>query len=299
MAWQSRPAEPSAFHAFERAGWESIPRAYQDAFGTLTTQAVSPLLDAARVGPGIRVLDVATGPGYVAAAAAQRGAAVVGIDFSAAMLAEARRHHPEIDFQAGNAEALPVPRRELRCGRHELRAPASRAPGPGAGRGAPRAAPGGRDRLHGLGPTRRVGRIRHRAPRRRAPRAPRRALAARARPSSASAIRRSPAGSCSGWASRRRRSWSVPQVWMARVGRRPLRGDAGRHGQDGRAPAGADAGGAGARSAPRSGRRSCPTGAGGGDRAADARRPRLRRQAAEASARTRQPASRRTTSSRW
>ena len=101
--------EPSEFHTFERAGWESIPQAYQDAFGSLTTQAVGPLLDAAAVGPGVRVLDVATGPGYVAAAAAGRGATVVGIDFSAAMLAEARRHHPEIEFQAGDAEALSFP----------------------------------------------------------------------------------------------------------------------------------------------------------------------------------------------
>jgi SAM-dependent methyltransferase len=105
----SQTADPSAFHAFERAGWESIPRAYQVAFGSLTTQAIEPLLDAVQVGPGVRVLDVATGPGYVAAAAAQRGARVVGVDFSAAMLAEARRHHPAVDFQAGDAEALPFP----------------------------------------------------------------------------------------------------------------------------------------------------------------------------------------------
>jgi ubiquinone/menaquinone biosynthesis C-methylase UbiE len=105
----AQTADASAFHAFERAGWESIPRAYQDAFGSLTTQAIGPLLDAARVGPGVRVLDVATGPGYVAGAAAQRGARVVGVDFSGAMLAEARRHHPGIDFQAGDAGALPFP----------------------------------------------------------------------------------------------------------------------------------------------------------------------------------------------
>ncbi len=103
------PAETSAFHAFEREGWESIPRAYQDAFGALTTQAIGPLLDATRVGPGVHVLDVATGPGYVAAAAARRGARVVGVDFSAAMLAEARRHHPTIAFEAGDAAALPFP----------------------------------------------------------------------------------------------------------------------------------------------------------------------------------------------
>jgi ubiquinone/menaquinone biosynthesis C-methylase UbiE len=102
-------ADASAFHAFERAGWESIPRAYQSGFGSLTTQAVEPLLDAARVGPGVRVLDVATGPGYVAGAAAQRGASVVGVDFSAGMLAEARRHLPGIEFHAGDAGALPFP----------------------------------------------------------------------------------------------------------------------------------------------------------------------------------------------
>jgi SAM-dependent methyltransferase len=109
----SPTADPKAFHAFERAGWEAIPGAYQDAFGTLTVQAVAPLLDAAHVGPGTRVLDVATGPGYVAGAAARRGASVVGVDFSEPMLAEARRHHPAIDFQAGDAQALPFPERSF------------------------------------------------------------------------------------------------------------------------------------------------------------------------------------------
>jgi ubiquinone/menaquinone biosynthesis C-methylase UbiE len=99
--------DPADFRAFERAGWESIPRAYQDAFGTLTTQAIEPLLDTAQVGPGVRVLDVATGPGYVAAAAVRRGARVVGVDFSTAMLAEARRHSPAVDFREGDAETLP------------------------------------------------------------------------------------------------------------------------------------------------------------------------------------------------
>ena len=39
-----------------------------------------------QVGPGTRVLDIATGPGYAAAAAAQRGAAVVGVDVAPAMI---------------------------------------------------------------------------------------------------------------------------------------------------------------------------------------------------------------------
>ena len=102
-------ADPAAFHAFERAGWESVPGPYHDAWGSLTTQAVPSLLDAVRAESGTRLLDVATGPGYVAAAAAGRGASVVAVDFSEAMLAEARRQHPGIDFRSGDAEALPFP----------------------------------------------------------------------------------------------------------------------------------------------------------------------------------------------
>jgi SAM-dependent methyltransferase len=105
----SSSVDPAAFHAFEQAGWESIVGPYQDGFGGLTTQAIEPLLESTRVGPGVRVLDVATGPGYVADAAARRGARVVGVDFAAAMLAEARRRHPAVDFRAGDAEALPFP----------------------------------------------------------------------------------------------------------------------------------------------------------------------------------------------
>lgn len=103
------PIDPGAFRAFEHAGWESIPTQYHHSFSNLTPQAIGPLLDAVNVRSGLRVLDVATGPGYVAAAAAQRGASVVGLDFSAAMVAEARRHHRGVEFQEGDAEALPFP----------------------------------------------------------------------------------------------------------------------------------------------------------------------------------------------
>ena len=60
------------FHAFEHAGWQSASREYDDAFGRLTCQVIGPLLDAVGVGKGMRVLDVASGPGYVAAEAAAR-----------------------------------------------------------------------------------------------------------------------------------------------------------------------------------------------------------------------------------
>jgi ubiquinone/menaquinone biosynthesis C-methylase UbiE len=99
--------DPHSFREFEHSGWQDIPRQYHQAFGELTTQSIEPLLDAAGVKAGTRVIDIASGPGYVAAAAARRGATVIGVDFSAAMVAEARGRNPEIEFREGDAEQLP------------------------------------------------------------------------------------------------------------------------------------------------------------------------------------------------
>jgi ubiquinone/menaquinone biosynthesis C-methylase UbiE len=68
---------------------------------------VEPLLDAASVAAGTRVLDIATGPAYVAGEAARRGASVVGVDVAAAMVALARRLHPGLEFREADAHALP------------------------------------------------------------------------------------------------------------------------------------------------------------------------------------------------
>ena len=96
----------SEFHDFEQAGWERAAEHYGDAFGSLTAQTIKPLLKAAGVTAGMRVLDVASGPGSVAAAAAECGAEPVGVDFSAQMVALARQEHPTLTFEAGDAEAL-------------------------------------------------------------------------------------------------------------------------------------------------------------------------------------------------
>lgn len=99
--------DADAFNVFEAAGWEKQAPGYDDFFGPITTRLVEPLLDAAEVGRGARVLDVASGPGYVAAAAAERGASVVGVDIAEAMISLARRLHPQLEFRHANAEALP------------------------------------------------------------------------------------------------------------------------------------------------------------------------------------------------
>src|SRR3954454_7107775 len=65
--------------------------------------------DLARVGPGDRALDVATGTGDLAVELASRvapGGEVVGMDFSAGMLEHARVKAPAIHFEQGDAQAM-------------------------------------------------------------------------------------------------------------------------------------------------------------------------------------------------
>ena len=64
-------------------------------------------VDLARVGPGSRALDVATGTGDLAIELSSRGAQVVGLDFSERMLELARAKAPGIEFVQGNALELP------------------------------------------------------------------------------------------------------------------------------------------------------------------------------------------------
>ena len=69
------------------------------------------LVNLLRIGPGDRVLDLATGTGEVAVRAAEKGAAVTGIDLTEPMLAKAREHAVsagvEVAFDHGDVEYLP------------------------------------------------------------------------------------------------------------------------------------------------------------------------------------------------
>jgi SAM-dependent methyltransferase len=70
------------------------------------------LLDAAGVGAGQRLLDVACGTGIVARTAADRrhgAAGIAGVDLNEAMLTVARRLRPDLEWRQGDVAKLPFP----------------------------------------------------------------------------------------------------------------------------------------------------------------------------------------------
>ena len=114
--------DEAAFHDFEHGGWERAAEHYA-ARSALTVQATDPILDAVRVTPGTRLLDVASGPATSPRAAALRGRPWLASISRGDGGGRARRH-PLLVFEEGDAEAL-----SFEAGRfdacHELRTAAS------------------------------------------------------------------------------------------------------------------------------------------------------------------------------
>jgi SAM-dependent methyltransferase len=83
------------------------------AVATLIQPVAETICDSADLQAGSRVIDVATGSGNAAIAAARRGCEVVGVDYVPALLARGRRRAEAegvtVDLREGDAEALPVP----------------------------------------------------------------------------------------------------------------------------------------------------------------------------------------------
>ena len=99
--------DPEAFNRFEAAGWEARAGSY--AFlRPITRRVGGTVLAAAGVARGMEVLDVGSGPGDLAAAAAELGADTVGIDVAPSMVRRAAMTHPSIPFRVGSFEAIPA-----------------------------------------------------------------------------------------------------------------------------------------------------------------------------------------------
>jgi ubiquinone/menaquinone biosynthesis C-methylase UbiE len=101
--------EAERLRAFERQGHDALAKSYHAFFSAVTALATNPLLDVVRLRSGTRLLDVASGPGALAAEAANRGARSVGVDLSPRMIELAQRLYPAVEFREADVEHLPFP----------------------------------------------------------------------------------------------------------------------------------------------------------------------------------------------
>ena len=86
----------------------SAAEIYEEFFVPALFRRWAPIVaDAAGIGAGQRVLDVACGTGVLAREAASRDASVTGLDRNEGMLATARHIGPSIEWKTGRAEELP------------------------------------------------------------------------------------------------------------------------------------------------------------------------------------------------
>ncbi|WP_189186948.1 class I SAM-dependent methyltransferase [Streptomyces albiflavescens] len=97
----------TGFDKSERLMWAGRGAAYAGSFAKLCAYPVPQLLDAAEVGPGVRMLDVGTGPGTVAAAGCARGATVTAVDSEPSMVDLARLSVPGADVRVAVLPELP------------------------------------------------------------------------------------------------------------------------------------------------------------------------------------------------
>lgn len=98
--------QSQAFKEFERIGWAKQAEYYDSLVGQMTRQAVDGLLAAVDARSGAKLLDVASGPGYVAAEATRRGLDAIGTDIAGDMVDEARRRFTKAKFDIADAENL-------------------------------------------------------------------------------------------------------------------------------------------------------------------------------------------------
>lgn len=102
------PDTAKQFVEMEHAGWAKRADAYDDGFAKITNQTIAPMLDALSDNvSGKSLLDLCTGTGHLAGAAAKRGARVEGSDFVDEMVAIAKKNYPDVPFKSADATKLP------------------------------------------------------------------------------------------------------------------------------------------------------------------------------------------------
>ena len=96
-----------SFKDYEQEGWSKNAPQYARFTLPLTSQGFEPILASFGNLRGKRLLDVCTGSGDLAGEASARGGLVDAVDFSEAMVGEAKARFSGIGFREGDAEELP------------------------------------------------------------------------------------------------------------------------------------------------------------------------------------------------
>ena len=96
-----------SFKDYEHEGWNNKASQYERLILPMTRQGFEPILTSFGDLRGKKLLDVCTGPGHLAGEAESRGASVDAIDFSEAMVSEAKARFKDLNFMEADAEALP------------------------------------------------------------------------------------------------------------------------------------------------------------------------------------------------
>src|ERR1700721_1175567 len=97
----------SAAAQVQRRLWGTDPRAWAELAEAHNQPLFEAVLDAARISPGTRLLDVGCGSGLTLVLAKARGARPSGLDISPGLLDVARDRLPDADLRAGDMEFLP------------------------------------------------------------------------------------------------------------------------------------------------------------------------------------------------
>lgn len=98
------------FQNFEYFGWQKAATKYSR-FSLLTQQSINDLIKHLNIQPEDKLLDVASGPGFLASRMQKIGADPIGIDLSEKMIETAKKNYPKIEFQVVNAEDTGFPDR--------------------------------------------------------------------------------------------------------------------------------------------------------------------------------------------
>ncbi|SEP24034.1 Methyltransferase domain-containing protein [Salinihabitans flavidus] len=99
------------FGRLESEGWAdpSTVENYAASFARATDIGIGPIVNASGAGPGTRVLDLCCGHCAGTEALLAAGAEVTGLDFSPAMLRQARSRAKAADLREGDAQSMPFP----------------------------------------------------------------------------------------------------------------------------------------------------------------------------------------------